>query len=253
MKIETQLLKPNTIKPEERYQMKFLNKLLVLLAMSFASHLANATNCGVGTTFQRGSDGVARCVAAVPLADLKPSQTQGQAVGVGVGVSTSLAVGVSNGLANDVSVSANSPVVQESNQSSMYVLPAPAQAAALPAGFCTDGRSSQLSILGIGYGSSRSSFDTINYKRCIEVAKAMRQQSPQELAMAHCASSVDVPNCVAQLIAALTPPAFNLVAEPVSKPEAIAATEQSTCKATDAISARYKAKKTRKPAKNLCQ
>jgi hypothetical protein len=203
--------------------MNLPNKALFVLCMAFAAGSAYSNTCGIGTTFQRGSDGVNRCVGAVPISDIKPPQQQSQAQTVGV--STSSSVGVSSALSssvsNGVSANLNSPIVQEANQSSMYVLPSPASAAALPAGFCTDGRSSQLSILGVGYGSSRSSFDSDNYKRCIEVAKAMRQQSPAELAMAYCESAPDVPVCVSQLIAAMSPsvaastPQLNFIAEPV--------------------------------------
>lgn len=169
---------------------------------------ANATVCGFGTTPERGSDGVLRCVAATANDQIRPSiantsansQNQSQAQTTQSTQSTQ----ATGGDARITAPSGNAAVhLADKTETNTVVLPAPAMAAQLPAGFCTTGRSVQFSLLGVGYGSSASNFDEVNYKKCMAVALAMRSQTTQELVMAHCTQSDDVPKCVRDLMSAM--------------------------------------------------
>lgn len=173
--------------------MKF--RILATLVACYVLHLdANANTCSQGTTYVRGSDGVSRCVAAVALADIPSGNTSTNTVGVAQNQSqsqtTSQAAGASvTGIGSDLSVSApmgNSQLIGSRELHNTITLPAPAMAAALPAGFCQTGSSSQISFIGVGYGGSRSKFDAENWEKCAKVAAAMRTPALYELVIGYC-------------------------------------------------------------------
>jgi hypothetical protein len=92
----------------------------------------------------------------------------------------------------------------------------------LPGGFCTTGKSLQLSFIGIGYGSSGSSFDATNYEKCIKVAEAMRSKLPHEVAAAQCqdAKLAERAACIKSMMEAMTSAETLVVESQASQPPA---------------------------------
>jgi hypothetical protein len=180
------------------------------LLLAISSHSANATVCGFGTSPERGDDGVLRCVAATPNNLIKPSTSSATAnpVQSQAQVTQSTQSTQASGGSAHIGAPSGNAMLQDASktETNNMVLPAPAMAAQLPSGFCTTGRSVQFSLLGVGYGSSSSNFDDINYKKCMALALAMRSQTTQELVMAHCTQSDDVPRCVRDLMSAMQAP-----------------------------------------------
>jgi hypothetical protein len=138
------------------------------------------------------------------------SQTTNQNVGVTTGSQAGGSVsGVSSsgGAASIQAPSGNAQVTDNARVSTL-VLPNPAMAAQLPGGFCTAGKSMQLSFVGIGYGSSASAFDAANYEKCIKVAEAMRSKLPHEVATTQCqeVKLSERVGCIKSMMEAMTTP-----------------------------------------------